>query len=1139
MNKSVSLTDYKINKVLGENFKKFINLLESSTDFSPFLFKNSTLNHSPQQDNDITYQFSEYLMAATAAFRQIENPNLHKINISNNFTSSLSTIFDELADNKQSGTLNYNTSKFDFLQLPFKINNPSISHLIDGFHLLPYKTVIYPKINDKDNSPLINIILYLQHYIALLDLTYLDSSTLITFLQQDNITFMKYVNELINVLNSTKYFSSSLNFPNSGPIEYGVIAGLIGIADKIIRKFKTINSNPLGEDDMTLFVDTVDNWVDKFVKQPFDIAIVKDALKLDDLNKMGVNVDKLGLTNIEKKNYNENGLLNPQYILNVDIATSITSTPQKGGMMVQHGGPNAIRKGANLAKKNNVVVAGKIKSLDFLYGPPIEDANNLKQNLISELKQGKKNETEQDNANLVTTDSVKLIEDADLATGLIHKLLNGTPNDNLTRIHILAYLYAKVENNITPDNINKIIKKNVENYAKVWARIRSISSDVKEYSNEFSTEFTLNTYNKFSLNGNILGEGPVPETKKNDLNVPEIKSLYLDHILKDPDFYSKFFNLIEINTGKSTNDLKAGMEHLQKYRLNVKKVEGYSKLNMQVGGKFGDIVLVSLVPDYNGIGGIYLTKNDVISKNILNNIGKEAIKNIVRNIYESQGQNINIYGVNIDLIKIARIVSLGGLFDVDYQMYFKTVLNKVANGGPEIAPYWKSNENQLSSHMLREATQWKREGNDFIRSDASGKVIENKPENNCAFINETTEECLDFFAQCLVANDNDFEEACREILNFNFNVNVPMTQLKEEIMKVDPIVAFGLLKQFKFGSYLSESDYPIKGFRSYKVQSVGSWVQELLTGSNDRCKVPTAPVAGICNPASLNDQLGSLAPIIISMARDPSKYPFFNYLDIFVQWVNANPQVLNPEEILHPTDTSKYPPINKSFNTYDYSNPYKTPKSRLINICDGLERLKVSITSNLAGFNGYNTISNVANIPLGINMPFNRSSFISPIPSLSQVTMYGGSYSVETELKNSDYPLGYVMFDQIYKDLISTIKQAAAKTKLSSTTQDNIQQKLERFKETEEALRKSLINLIERNKLYKASQGYINPYTENEEQFEALLKKHSNLLQLSSTYNKKAINLIDVFQTIANAVLSKTTPTETSDYKRPLSMQYY
>lgn len=1127
MNKSVSLTDYKINKVLGENFKKFINLLESSTDFSPFLFKNSTLSHSPQQDNDITYQFSEYLMAATAAFRQIEKPNLHKISLSNNYTSSISTIFDELASNRPTGTFNYSTSKFTFNQLPFQINNPSISHLIDGFHLLPYVDTIYP-INTTENSSLINVVLYLQHYIALLDLTNLDSSTLIRFLQQDNLTFMMYVNDIVDSLNDTAFFSTSLNFPNSDLIKNGVLAGLIGIADKIIKKFKNINVNPLGNNNIISFVDTVDNWVAQLPQTPWNNAIKAALDPLADLNEMGASVGDLGLTPDEIKNYNENGLLNPQYILRA-VKKQIEVNAQTGG---------ASKPGLALHAPG---VGNEVKSLNFLYGPIFKNGNTLKQNLISESNQGKKDETEQANAELVKDDKVKLIENSDLTAGLIFTLKsNGTPDNNLVRIHLLAYLYAKVKNNAaTTEEINRYIKKNVENYAKVWARIRSISPDIKEYNNEFSTEFTLNTYNVLSLTGNTLGQGPMPKVEKNNLNVPEIKNLYLDNILKDVDFYSKFFNLIEIKTGRSTNDLTAGVEHLQDYRLNVKKVEGYSKLNMQVGGKFGDIVLVSLVPDYNGVGGIYLTKTDVISKNTLNNVGKEAIKNIVRNIYETQGENVKVYGINIDLVRIARTVALGGLFDVDYQIYFKSVLNRVASSAPEVATYWKSNENQLSSHMLREASKWKREGNDFIRTDENGKVIENKPENNCAFINETTEECLDFFAQCLVANDNDFETACKEILNFNFNVNVPMTQLKEEIIKVDPIVAFGLLKQFKFGSYLTESDYPIKGFRSYKVQSVGSWVQELLTGSNDRCKVPTAPVAGICNPASLNDQLGSLAPIIISMARDPSKYPFFNYLDIFVQWVNANPQVLNPEEVLHPMNTSIYPPIDKSFNTYDYSNPYKTPKSRLINICDGLERLKVSITSNLAGFNGYSTISNIANIPIGINMPFNRSSFISPIPTLSQVTMFGGSYSVEAELKDSNYPLGYAMFDQIYKDLISTMKQASMKTKLSSTTQDNIQQKLERFKETEEALRKSLINLIERNRLYKASQGYINPYTENDEQFEALLKKHSNLLQLSSTYNKKAINLIDVFQTIANAVLSKTNPVETSDYKRPLSMQYY
>ena len=67
----------------------------------------------------------------------------------------------------------------------------------------------------------------------------------------------------------------------------------------------------------------------------------------------------------------------------------------------------------------------------------------------------------------------------------------------------------------------------------------------------------------------------------------------------------------------------------------------------------------------------------------------------------------------------------------------------------------------------------------------------------------------------------------------------------------------------------------------------------------------------------------------------------------------------------------------------------------------------------------------------------------------------------------------------------------------------------------------------------------------DDENFKKVLEKHSNLLNISSAYNRKARNLIDLFQTIAKAVTDKIENGQTIKsssgraYDRPLSPTYY
>ena len=190
---------------------------------------------------------------------------------------------------------------------------------------------------------------------------------------------------------------------------------------------------------------------------------------------------------------------------------------------------------------------------------------------------------------------------------------------------------------------------------------------------------------------------------------------------------------------------------------------------------------------------------------------------------------------------------------------------------------WKESKTRLSVSMLNQNNQWERRyGSNhdmFVRRDKCGNVIDEVFTNNCAFLAVDTQTGLDFLVRFLSAEGDDVQIVCRDLLIFDFEFGSDKNQLVEEVQKINPLVAYSILKQFKFDCFLTN----ISDVLRYKVQSVTSWLKGLSS-----------------------DAPGSLADIIVKMATGQIKNrtAFFDYLDILVQWVNANQQILNPEIVM-------------------------------------------------------------------------------------------------------------------------------------------------------------------------------------------------------------------------------------------------
>lgn len=125
------------------------------------------------------------------------------------------------------------------------------------------------------------------------------------------------------------------------------------------------------------------------------------------------------------------------------------------------------------------------------------------------------------------------------------------------------------------------------------------------------------------------------------------------------------------------------------------------------------------------------------------------------------------------------------------------------------------------------------------------------------------------------------------------------------------------------------------------------------------------------------------------------------------------------------------------------------------------------------------------------------------------------------DIRGSIKHYGYKIFDQLYKNLIRMMDDLRGVIALDNESQIRIEDKLIKFKQSEEKLRAEIIRLIEQNRLYRASRGFVDSHKLDDDEMRMILEKHSNLLDLSQVYNRKAVNLVYIFQTVINVVLDK------------------
>ena len=419
--------DYKISEVLGPKFQQVVTVLKNGNgSLDPFLYANAKDNLTSSQDRpeptDLWFELPEFLIAAAAAFREIEIPETSRMKIGSTYIGAVDIAFDELINEKYSSFADPGKAALAFKQLPFEYNNNEIKHLVPGLNLLPYNGSFYYNPTGTTHNALINAIRYLHNYIALLDTSNLNARDVINFLKQDRVYFMRYVNEIIDVITSTDILSKNTGLPTGSADSRqittdGVLIGLTAVAQKIIDKYNNISAAP--GPITTPAIDFTDQAKieDYLVKIGVDKKLFDELKKFVDLDEQGANVGALGLDPVILKKYLVDSLMNPEYILDANVMPTVTqanfdvySKPTSGAPAAPVAPVGAVAgPGSGMAA---VVDPGKVPALDYLYGPtininiPAADPDNGKRNITPEDKQGTQN-----NANLVELKNVQTVQD--------------------------------------------------------------------------------------------------------------------------------------------------------------------------------------------------------------------------------------------------------------------------------------------------------------------------------------------------------------------------------------------------------------------------------------------------------------------------------------------------------------------------------------------------------------------------------------------------------------------------------------------------------------------------------------------------------------------------------------------------------
>lgn len=731
---------------------------------------------------------------------------------------------------------------------------------------------------------------------------------------------------------------------------------------------------------------------------------------------------------------------------------------------------------------------------------------------------------------------------------------------------VLGIIVAAYKNNMdlsvginatNADKIKEAMLTNIRGFDRIENRLTYIYTNINkstqmfagfsQLSEQFIEGFTLGTKKLQSTNGKVTYIDP---KKRKPLSAWKELYSFITENTTNIAFFDDIFNLVEIDTNtkkiKDTQNIpldRALKENdLTKYSLNVKKKSPEQPSSLQqLGGngeRYDPSYFTVLIPQFdpNKIGKIWLTYKISIPHNLIKS--HVFLRNeIARKLYYASLSELKKRMQIVDpSIIIIPLDIVNDFYNGGFQLNIShnssaRVYNPLEyySVGDSAVPGWENVDMKLAGDIAKETDRWEREGYKWFYRNKDKEEIPREESMDCAFLNPNR--CKNFI-DCIKTQGTS-DECLKFLYNPSYINKIPdnNTDIITQVKLMHPIAASSFLS--KIGFRIERSEVPLawdgRGktqMRRDVVESVTKWMSNL---------------------ENLKDICGNQHENIKKMLRVncTGNRKLFSYLQILVEWVNANPQVLNEEETLDkPPKPVSQRKADDSLVIYDYVSS-QAQKRKVTSLCDGLYRMKSNLENNLSGWNSETLLNNIYNTP-NLSMPLNRAVIISANPHMSNRT-YGGNSAFEYSIKNYSELAGSRVFRDWYDEIKNIMKHMTGdnkyKMRIKENTETKIEAKLEAFEKMEKEIIVLMQEVIDRKNLFRASNGRLDlgqiqrvgdlgqiqrggdaasDKYDAERRDRALgLEKHANLVNLISSYQKRAINLTDVIKTIAETVAEK------------------
>lgn len=618
-------------------------------------------------------------------------------------------------------------------------------------------------------------------------------------------------------------------------------------------------------------------------------------------------------------------------------------------------------------------------------------------------------------------------------------------------------------------------------------------------------------------------------------NLLSMKNSYRNFIIPNNTLFEKYFNLVKTDpTTKvqtSFSNIKeaesAPDNELVNWRLNAKKNSDVRSLLMTGGADYPNeiyiIAKVPLLPSDNSIVRLYINDREFFAvADIRMNYTSDpdnALKSFCRQIFFSNPGQSNIElkvgpkKINIDVKKVALEIAKRYNIKINWKTHFNDLIRRSQNlPGQQTnipqAQWWSNFERGNRQREFNSMTEWELDENgNYVRIGKDGNEIMFDPSDSCGFLNVAGSDCTSFLTDCAFGNDS-WPTICKDIYkNPSFSINVSPSTIANEVKKIHPSFAVAILTKFGFTTVNEKSD--VRGIVVKRIESVGSWLKKLDQG--------------LLNHHFQNDEQ-EIRDLINS--NDSRAHNFVQYFDVLVDWVNANPQSLNPEFSGKSMPGPRTPPSLQAYEIYpNYPSrlDYRI-YNRARSLNNSLGRLRIKFGNTYAHDNR-STISNVIQMASMLS-PLNTQAYMfsNPFSNYNHLQMLGGVdwTDVSEEILKPD---GSILLYEIYKNIVKELEElnkiSNKKLQLSPKTYAQLERKLEKLKDAEKELKKEYRDMYQKLKLHVASNGMIDINRINDQNVNEILNKHSAFFDLAGNFRSRAAEITDALQAITSAIMTR------------------